>query len=334
MARMGGRCQCKEKSTDAFVRYKNLEPALCLELKKIVEAMKSPGKGILAVDESPATLDKKFQEMDITSTESIRRDYRQMLLSTDKTRLNKCISSVILHHETVYQKTSDDVEFIEFVRQKNLIPGVKVDKGLVNLFGTDNETTTQGLDELQERCIQYKKDGCHFTKWRCTFSISDSQPSYLAMLTNANVLARYASISQSARLVPIIEPEILNQGEHGINRSRQVHEEMLSILFRTLNEHRVYLEGIILKPSMVLAGLDHARYCKPQIIAESTVSALQRTVPAAVPMIAFLSGGQTDEETTLNLNAINQYEAVKPWTLTFCFGRALQVCCIEFFELT
>ncbi|KAG7196737.1 hypothetical protein KM043_013996 [Ampulex compressa] len=238
--------------------------------------------------------------------------------------LSQYVSGVILHHETIYQKTSAGLEFTEFLRQRNVVPGVKVDRGLVNIFGTQDESTAQGLDCLQERCMQYKKEGCHFAKWRCVFSISETTPSQLAMAANANVLARYASICQSARMVPIVEPEVLNTGEHGINKAQQVQEEVLSILFRALNEHHVYLEGMILKPAMVLSGIKSTKNCTPQIIGEFTVTTLRRTVPAAVPGIFFLSGGQSDEESILNLNAINTVITEKPWRLSFCYGRALQ----------
>ncbi|XP_029053352.1 fructose-bisphosphate aldolase-like, partial [Osmia bicornis bicornis] len=313
-----------DQISSPITKYTELDPALCLELRKIVNTLIAPGKGLLASDESPTSLEKRFDELNIENSETTRRDYRQMLFTADKSRFSKYISGVILHHETVYQKTTDDIEFIELLRQRNVVPGIKVDRGLVQLFGTKDENTTEGLDSLQERCIQYKRDGCHFAKWRCTYTISESTPSQLAMAANANVLARYASICQSARIVPIVEPEILNTGNHGINRALEVHEDVLSILFRALNEHRVYLEGIILKPAMVLSGIQNTMNCTSQIVAEYTLTALERTVPPAVPAVLFLSGGQSDTDSVLNLNAINTYEGKKPWTLSFCYGRALQ----------
>ncbi|XP_076276205.1 fructose-bisphosphate aldolase [Lasioglossum baleicum] len=282
------------------------------------------GKGLMACDESPSSLNARFDELGIENTETQRRDYRQMLFTADESQLTKYISGVILHPETVYQKTTDGISFVELLQQKNILPGVKVDTGLVDLFGTNGEKTTEGLDNLQERCIQFKRDGCHFTKWRCTYTISDNTPSQLAMNTNAHVLARYATICQSARLVPIIEPEILNPGDYGINKALEVHEEVMSILFRTLNEHHVYLEGAILKPAMVLSGIKNTTNCTSQIIAESTIVGLQRTVPPAVPGVVFLSGGQSDTESVTNLNAICSYEGKIPWRLTFCYGRAIQ----------
>ncbi|XP_077256302.1 fructose-bisphosphate aldolase, partial [Temnothorax americanus] len=310
--------------SSSVAKCTELDPALSLELEKIIETISAPRKGLLACDESPASLEQRFQAIGIDNTESTRRAYREMLLSADKSQFSQYISGVILHHETIHQRTSEDVEFVEFLRRRNIIAGVKVDRGLARLFGTEDEKTTQGLDNLQENCVRYKNEGCHFAKWRCVFSISERCPSHLAMITNANVLARFASICQSARMVPIVEPEILSNGEYGIDRALQVHEEMLSILFRALNEYHVYLEGMVLKPAMVLSGIKNAIKCTPQIVAEYTLRALRRTVPAAVPAIFFLSGGQTDEEAVLNLNAINACDNKKPWRLSFCYGRALQ----------
>ncbi|KZC13967.1 Fructose-bisphosphate aldolase, partial [Dufourea novaeangliae] len=315
---------CNVQLLSPVTKYTELNPALCAELQKIVDTILTPGKGIIACDESPESLDKRFEELGIANTETARRDYRQMLFSTDQSQLTKYISGVILHTETVHQKTTEGADFIDFLRQRNIVPGVKVDKGLVDLFGTKNEKIAQGLDSLEERCIQYKRDGCHFAKWRCTYIISDTTPSQLALIANANVLARYASICQSARIVPIIEPEVLNVGKHGINKALEVHEEVLSVLFRTLNEHHVYLEGAILKPAMVLSGIKNTANCTPQVVAEYTLTALQRTVPSAIPGIVFLSGGQSDTEAVMNLNAICAYEGKKPWKITFCYGRALQ----------
>ncbi|XP_053982604.1 fructose-bisphosphate aldolase-like [Hylaeus anthracinus] len=324
MKRLGDRCSCKDKILSPVTKYAELDPALCSELQKIVETILAPGKGLLACDESPKSLEERFQKLGIENNEDTRRDYRQMLFTADQSQLSKYISGVILHHETVYQKTSNGIDFVQLLRERNVLPGVKVDGGLVDLFGSKDEKTTEGLDSLQERCIQYKRCGCHFAKWRCTYRISETTPSQLAMVTNANVLARYASICQSARMVPIIEPEILNDNNHGINAALEIHEEVLSILFRALNEHRVYLEGAILKPAMVLPGINKSPNCTPQIIAEYTLTAMQRTVPPAVPAILFLSGGQSDTESTINLNAICAYDGKKPWRISFCYGRALQ----------
>ncbi|KYN02483.1 Fructose-bisphosphate aldolase [Cyphomyrmex costatus] len=273
-----------------------LESALCLELQKIVKSISAPGKGLLACDESPSNLEERFQEIGINNTESTRRAYREMLLSADKSQFSQYISGVILHHEMIHQRTSEDVEFIEFLRRRNIVAGVKVDRGLVHLFNTEDEKITLGLDNLQENCVRYKQEGCHLAEWKCVFSISERCPSQLAMIANANVLARFASICQRTRMVPIVEPEILNNGEYDIDRALQVHEEMLSILFRALNEYHVYLEGMVLKLAMVLSGIKNAIKCTPQIVAEYTLRALRRTVPMAVPAIFFLNGDQTDEE--------------------------------------
>ncbi|XP_048507113.1 fructose-bisphosphate aldolase-like isoform X2 [Athalia rosae] len=252
-----------------------------------------------------------------------------MLFSAEKNQISQYISGVILHNETVYQKASSDTEFPEFLRKRNIIPGIKVDKGLVEMFGSDNETTTQGLDDLLERCIDYKKKGCHFAKWRCTFRITDTLPSRQAIEENSNILARYASICQSARLVPIVEPEVLTTGGHSLARSQQVHEEIFSALYRAMILHHVFIEGTILKPSMILPGVENGDSCSPQLIAEATLTTLMRTVPCAVPAVTFLSGGQSDEASTINLNAINSFKGKKPWTLTFCYGRALQMSALK-----
>nr|XP_031835020.1 fructose-bisphosphate aldolase-like [Nomia melanderi] len=264
MKRIGDKCYCKDKLLSPVTKYTELDPALCTELRKIADAILVPGKGLMACDESPTSLDERFDELGIGNTESQRRDYRQMLFTADQSQLTRYISGVVLHPETVYQKTTDGLNFVELLRQRNILSGVKVDKGLIDLFGAKNEKITEGLDSLQERCIQYKRDGCHFAKWRCTYTISETTPSQLAMITNANVLARFSSICQSVRLVPIIEPEILNDGDYGINKTLEVHEEVMSILFRTLNEHHVYLEGAILKPAMILSGIKNAANCTSQ----------------------------------------------------------------------
>ncbi|KAG5339443.1 ALF aldolase, partial [Acromyrmex heyeri] len=234
------------------------------------------------------------------------------------------ISGVILFHETLYQKADDGTPFVELLKQRNIIPGIKVDTGVVPLFGTNDECTTQGLDDLQARCIQYKKDGCHFAKWRCVLKITKDTPSKLAIMENANVLARYASICQSARIVPIVEPEILPDGDHDLARCQQVTEEVLAAVYKALSDHHVYLEGTLLKPNMVTPGQSCPTRATPQEIGAATVTALLRTVPPAVPGVTFLSGGQSEEEASVNLDAINKYPAKKPWALTFSYGRALQ----------
>uniref|UniRef100_A0A8C6DC74 Fructose-bisphosphate aldolase n=1 Tax=Moschus moschiferus TaxID=68415 RepID=A0A8C6DC74_MOSMO len=274
-------------------------PALSAEQKKelsdIALRIVAPGKGILAADESVGSMAKRLSQIGVENTEENRRLYRQVLFSADD-RVKKCIGGVIFFHETLYQKDDNGVPFVRTIQDKGIVVGIKVDKGVVPLPGTDGETTTQGLDGLSERCAQYKKDGADFAKWRCVLKISERTPSALAILENANVLARYASICQ----------------------------QVLAAVYKALSDHHVYLEGTLLKPNMVTPG--HACPIKysPEEIAMATVTALRRTVPPAVPGVTFLSGGQSEEEASLNLNAINRCPLPRPWALTFSYGRALQ----------
>uniref|UniRef100_A0A8D2DSS3 Fructose-bisphosphate aldolase n=1 Tax=Sciurus vulgaris TaxID=55149 RepID=A0A8D2DSS3_SCIVU len=274
-------------------------PALSAEQKKelsdIALRIVAPGKGILAADESVGSMAKRLSQIGVENTEENRRLYRQVLFSADD-RVKKCIGGVIFFHETLYQKDDNGVPFVRTIQDKGIVVGIKVDKGVVPLAGTDGETTTQGLDGLSERCAQYKKDGADFAKWRCVLKISERTPSALAILENANVLARYASICQ----------------------------QVLAAVYKALSDHHVYLEGTLLKPNMVTPG--HACPIKytPEEIAMATVTALRRTVPPAVPGVTFLSGGQSEEEASLNLNAINRCPLPRPWALTFSYGRALQ----------
>ncbi|XP_056630267.1 fructose-bisphosphate aldolase-like [Diorhabda carinulata] len=293
------------------------------ELKKIASAIVAPGKGILAADESVATMGKRLADIGVENTEENRRKYRQLLLTTDKSLADN-ISGVIFFHETVYQKADDGTPFPELLNKKGIIPGIKVDTGVVPLFGSNNECTTQGLDDLAKRCAQYKKDGCHFAKWRCVLKISPNTPSIQSLIENANVLARYASICQANRIVPIVEPEILPDGDHDILTCQKTTETVLSYVYKALADHNVFLEGTLLKPNMVTAGQACPNKATPEQVAEATVTAFQRRVPAAVPGVTFLSGGQSEEEATVNLNAINKFPGKKPWTLTFSYGRALQ----------
>uniref|UniRef100_A0A286ZWI1 Fructose-bisphosphate aldolase n=1 Tax=Sus scrofa TaxID=9823 RepID=A0A286ZWI1_PIG len=306
-------------------------PALSAEQKKelsdIALRIVAPGKGILAADESVGSMAKRLSQIGVENTEENRRLYRQVLFSADD-RVKKCIGGVIFFHETLYQKDDNGVPFVRTIQDKGIVVGIKVDKGVVPLAGTDGETTTQGLDGLSERCAQYKKDGADFAKWRCVLKISERTPSALAILENANVLARYASICQQVcvhnGIVPIVEPEILPDGDHDLKRCQYVTEKVLAAVYKALNDHHVYLEGTLLKPNMVTPG--HACPIKysPEEIAMATVTALRRTVPPAVPGVTFLSGGQSEEEASLNLNAINRCPLPRPWALTFSYGRALQ----------
>ncbi|ESO05359.1 hypothetical protein HELRODRAFT_186957 [Helobdella robusta] len=294
-----------------------------VELKAVAESIVVNGKGILAADESTGTIGKRFDKINLENTEENRRQYRKLLFSTDAS-FAEHISGVILFHETFYQKNDDGTPLIKLLQDKGIIPGIKVDKGTVILAGTDEETTTQGLDGLGERCAQYYKDGARFAKWRCVLKISEYTPSYLALIENANVLARYASICQQNGLVPIVEPEVLPDGDHDLETCQRVTEQVLSFVYKALADHHVYLEGTLLKPNMVTAGQNSKRLFSPEQVGHATTEALRRTVPAAVPGVVFLSGGQSEEEATLNLNAINKAHGKKPWALSFSYGRALQ----------
>lgn len=293
------------------------------ELSTIAKAIVAPGKGILAADESTATIGKRFANIGVENTEENRRRYRQLLFTTDD-KVAEHISGVILYEETLFQKADDGTPFPDILRKKGIIPGIKVDTGVVTLLGTEDESTTQGLDGLAQRCAKYKAAGAQFAKWRCVLKIGKNTPSPLAILENANVLARYASICQANRLVPIVEPEILPDGDHDLDRAQKVTEKVLAAVYKALSDHHIYLEGTLLKPNMVTAGQSCPTKYTPEDNARATVTALQRTLPPAVPGVTFLSGGQSEEEASVNLNAINVYPGRKPWALTFSYGRALQ----------
>ncbi|XP_021743337.1 fructose-bisphosphate aldolase, cytoplasmic isozyme-like [Chenopodium quinoa] len=281
----------------------------------------TPGKGILAADESTGTIGKRFASINVENVESNRRALRELLFTTP-TALTY-LSGVILFEETLYQKTADGKPFVDVMKEGGVLPGIKVDKGTVELAGTNGETTTQGLDGLGQRCAQYYAAGARFAKWRAVLKIGPTEPSPLAILENANGLARYAIICQENGLVPIVEPEILVDGTHDIDRCAEVSERVLAACYKALNDHHVLLEGTLLKPNMVTPGSESKKVA-PEVIAEYTVRTLQRTVPPAVPGVMFLSGGQSEEEATLNLNAMNKLQTKKPWTLSFSYGRALQ----------
>ncbi|KAI8560086.1 hypothetical protein RHMOL_Rhmol04G0227900 [Rhododendron molle] len=281
----------------------------------------TPGKGILAADESTGTMGKRLSSINVENVETNRRAFRELLFTTPGAL--KYLSGVILFEETLYQKTADGKPFVDLLKENGVLPGIKVDKGVVELAGTDGETTTQGLDGLLQRCQKYYEAGARFAKWRAVLKIGPNEPSQLSINENANGLARYAIICQEAGLVPIVEPEILVDGSHDIARCADVTERVLAACYKALNDHHVLLEGTLLKPNMVTPGSESAKVA-PEVVAEYTVRALQRTMPAAVPAVVFLSGGQSEEEATINLNAMNKLKTKKPWTLTFSFGRALQ----------
>ncbi|XP_051148452.1 fructose-bisphosphate aldolase 1, cytoplasmic-like [Andrographis paniculata] len=293
------------------------------ELIKNAAYIGTPGKGILAADESTSTIGKRFSGINVENNEANRRTLRELLFTAPGAM--QYLSGVILFEETLYQKTAAGKPFVDVMKEGGALPGIKVDKGVVELPGTNGETTTQGLDDLGQRCAEYYKAGARFAKWRAVLKIGANEPSPLAIHENAYGLARYAMICQENGLVPIVEPEILVDGPHDIDRCAHVTERVLAACYKALNDHHVLLEGTLLKPNMVTPGSDAGgKKLAPEVIAEYTVRALQRTMPAAVPAVVFLSGGQSEEEATVNLNAMNKLKTKKPWSLTFSYGRALQ----------
>jgi fructose-bisphosphate aldolase class I len=291
------------------------------ELNKIAEAMVAPGRGILAADESSGTIKKRFDAIGVESTEENRRDYRELMFRSAEGMKN--ISGVILYDETIWQKAKDGTPLVEIIRKQGAIPGIKVDEGTKPLPNCPGELITAGLDKLAERLPKYYEQGARFAKWRAVIDIAPGIPSYTAIHTNAHALARYAALCQAAQIVPIVEPEVLMDGDHDIDRCYEVTEFMLKETFQQLYYQRVPLEGIVLKPNMAISGKKAAKRAGVQEVAEKTVKLLKACVPAAVPGIAFLSGGQSDEEATAHLDAMNKIGGL-PWKLTFSYGRALQ----------
>lgn len=292
------------------------------ELQATIADMAVEGKGILAADESLPTIAKRFKAVNVESTEENRRAYRSLLLTTPG--LGEFISGVILFEETLGQKTADGKPLPQAAAEQGVVPGIKVDKGTIPLVNAPGDLVTQGLDGLADRLTGYKEQGARFAKWREVYPIAGHNPTALGIKTNAEVLARYAAICQSLGIVPIVEPEVLLDGDHAIERCFEVTEAVQHAVFHSLHRHRVELEHIILKPSMILPGKDAPKKAGPEEIAEKTLAQLRRTVPAAVPSINFLSGGQTPEEATANLNAINAMAGNAPWQLSFSYARALQ----------
>jgi len=291
------------------------------DLASIAQAMAAPGKGILAADESGPTIKKRFDSIDTESTEENRRTYREMLFTTAGAA--DYISGVILFDETIRQSTSDGTPFAQYLTDLGIIPGIKVDKGAKPLAGFSGETVTEGLDGLRDRLAEYYGLGARFAKWRAVINIGDGIPSDFCMQANAHALARYAALCQEANIVPIVEPEVLMDGPHDLARCEAVTSATLDKVFAELAAHRVDLSGIILKPNMVISGTECAKRAGVQQVAEATVRCLTAHVPADVPGIAFLSGGQTAEEATAHLGAMNEM-GKHPWQLTFSYGRALQ----------
>ena len=301
-------------------------------LEDIARALVAPGKGILAADESSGTIKKRFDKINTVSTEDSRRDYREMLFrSTDA--MKNYVSGVILYDETIRQKAKDGTTLVDIMKAAGSIPGIKVDTGAKSLPGPTSkiETVTEGLDGLRERLDEYYKLGARFAKWRAVITIADGLPTWNCVKANSHALARYAALCQEAGIVPIVEPEILMDGEHSghdIEECYRVSEWTLRSVFRELYDARVNLEGMILKPNMVIAGQKSAKQASAAEVAEQTVKVLKATVPSSVPGIAFLSGGQSDERATEHLSLMNAIGNL-PWALTFSYGRALQAAALS-----
>ena len=281
----------------------------------------APGKGILAADESGPTIEKRLRAVGVVSSEETRRAYREMLFTT--TGLGAFISGVILYDETIRQKAADGTPLVELLTRQGIIPGIKVDKGAKSLAAFPGEKITEGLDGLRDRLAEYARLGARFTKWRAVLTIGPQIPTRLCIQANVHALARFAALSQEAGLVPIVEPEVLMDGDHPLARHYEVTEATLSALFRELYQHRVHLEALLLKVNMVLSGTTCPQQASVAEAAQATWHCMHRTVPAAVPGIVFLSGGQTDRRATEHLDALNRIEQA-PWQLSFSFGRALQ----------
>src|ERR1700726_5037475 len=292
------------------------------DLNKVALAMVAPGKGLLAADESSGTIKKRFDAINVPSTEETRRDYREMLFRSSEA-MTRCISGVILYDETIWQNAKDGTPLIKIIEQAGAIPGIKVDEGTQALPNCPGELITAGLDKLAERLKKYYERGARFAKWRAVIDIGQQVPTMTAIQVNAHALARYAALCQAAQIVPIVEPEVLMDGDHDIDRCYEVTQRVLNKTFQELRIQRVALEGMILKPNMVISGKKNAKQASVDEVAEKTIRLLKSCVPAAVPGIAFLSGGQSDEDATAHLDAMNRIGRL-PWPLTFSYGRALQ----------
>lgn len=291
-------------------------------LNKVAVAMVAPGKGILAADESSGTIKKRFDAIGVESTADTRRDYREFMFRTAEAMQNH-ISGVILYDETIWQNAKDGTPLVKLIEAAGSIPGIKVDEGTQAIHGYPGELITVGLDKLAERLKKYYDQGARFAKWRAVIDIGAGMPSSYAIAANCQALARYAALCQAAQIVPIVEPEVLMDGDHDIDRCFDVTKATLMRLYAELFEARVALEGTVLKPNMVISGKKCARQASAAEVAEKTMKVFKETVPVAVPGIAFLSGGQLDVEATANLDAINRLGG-NPWNITFSYGRALQ----------
>ena len=291
------------------------------QLQSTAEALVAEGKGILAADESTGTIKKRFDSIGVESTEETRRAYRELLFTTEGAE--EFISGVIFFDETIRQSTSDGTPFPKLLESKGIIPGIKVDIGAKPLALTDDETITEGLDGLRGRLEEYRELGARFAKWRATYSIEPEKPSEYCVWTNAHALARYAALCQEAGLVPIVEPEVLQDGTHTIAESRKATGRVLQAVYTELHDQRIDFRGTLLKPNMVLSGYEASERASVDEVADVTLECFYKHVPAAVPGIVFLSGGQSDEDATINLNAMNA-RGPHPWQLSFSYGRALQ----------
>jgi fructose-bisphosphate aldolase class I len=292
------------------------------DLNKVALAMVAPGKGILAADESSGTIKKRFDAINVVSTEESRRDYREMMFRSSEA-MTRYISGVILYDETIWQNAGDGTPLVKIIQQSGAIPGIKVDEGTQALPNCPGELVTVGLDKLAERLKKYYDQGARFAKWRAVIDIGQGIPSMTAIHVNAHALARYAALCQAAQIVPIVEPEVLMDGDHDVDRCYEVSMRVLNKTFQELRVQRVALEGMILKPNMAISGKKCAKQSSVEEVAEKTIRLLKSCVPAAVPGIAFLSGGQSDTDATAHLDAMNRIGGL-PWRLTFSYGRALQ----------
>ena len=300
------------------------------DLESVAQAMVAPGKGIIAIDESNATIKKRFDSVKIENSEENRRAYREMLLTVPK--LGEHISGAILYDETIRQKTKAGVPFTKVMLDNGILPGIKVDKGPQALAGFPGELITEGLDGLRERLAEYARLGAKFAKWRAVINIGEDAPSGTCIEANCHALARYAALCQEAGIVPMVEPEILMDGDHDIEVCYDVTEATLRSLFGSLYEQNVMLEGTILKASMVISGKSCPDQASIDDVAEATVRCLKASVPTLLPGIVFLSGGQTDEQSTAHLNAMNQM-GPHPWPLSFSYGRAMQQAALKLWSL-
>ena len=290
-------------------------------MTETARAMVAPGKGLLAADESAGTCKKRFDSVSVDCTEENRRAYRELLFTTPG--ISEFVSGVILFDETLRQKTKDGVNFAEYLKKNGILPGIKVDAGAHDMALHPGEKVTEGLDKLSERMQEYFKMGARFAKWRAVITIGEKIPTWACIEANAHALARYAAICQEAAIVPIVEPEVLLDGSHTVERCEVETEKTLATLFNEMIWHKVSLEHVILKASMVVSGKENARQAGVEEVAERTLRVLKRTVPAALPGVVFLSGGQTDENATAHLDAMNRMGKA-PWPLTFSYSRALQ----------